>query len=181
MMRPAGLFYHQGTALLHNIVRYVDESGAASLLDMDYVRDTMDYRALLTAVGRITRDHRDVEAAFRRMVFNVLARNRDDHAKQHAFLMDAKGTWKLAPAYDLTFAAGTGAEHALTVNGKGKDIARADLLAVASGYQLKAAGDIIEEVAATVARFGEFAAKYGVSKGSITDIQRAIADALAML
>jgi len=161
--------------------RRIHLASAASLLDMDYVRDTMDYRALLTAVGRITRDHRDVEAAFRRMVFNVLARNRDDHAKQHAFLMDAAGVWRLAPAYDLTFAAGTGAEHALTVNGKGKDIARADLLAVASGYQLKAAGDIIEEVAATVARFGEFAAKYGVSKGSITDIQRAIADALAML
>lgn len=161
--------------------RRVHLASVASLLDMDYVRDTMDYRALLTATSRITRDHRDVEAAFRRMVFNVLARNRDDHAKQHAFLMDASGTWRLGPAYDLTFSAGAGGEHALTINGEGKDIARADLLAVANGYQLKSADDIVEDVATTVSRFREFAATYGVSKGSIADIEHGIAGALGAL
>ncbi len=72
---------------------------------------SLDYDGFLRATLSITRDMRDVEQAFRRMVFNVLAHNRDDHVCQHAYLMDDKGEWRLAPAFDLTFSHGPGGEH----------------------------------------------------------------------
>ncbi|PKP97266.1 MAG: type II toxin-antitoxin system HipA family toxin, partial [Alphaproteobacteria bacterium HGW-Alphaproteobacteria-13] len=62
---------------------------------------SLDYDGFLKATLAITRDVRDLEQAFRRMLFNILAHNRDDHVRQHAFLIDAKGEWHLAPAFDL--------------------------------------------------------------------------------
>src|SRR5665213_321567 len=83
------------------------------------------YDMLLRATHAITRRADDVSAAFQRMVFNVLACNRDDHTRQHAYLMDASGDWRLAPAYDLTFSRGPGGEHYLDVEGEGRRPTRA--------------------------------------------------------
>lgn len=63
---------------------------------------SIDYDALLRATSAVTRHEGDVDQAFRRMVFNILAHNRDDHTRQHSYLMGADGEWRLAPAYDLT-------------------------------------------------------------------------------
>jgi serine/threonine-protein kinase HipA len=149
-------------------------ASAATLLNMDYDRDNIGYETLLTLVSRMTRDHRDVEAAYRRMVFNVLARNRDDHAKQHSMLMSSDGVWELGPAYDLTFSPGPGGEHYLTVNGRGRDISYADLLAVANEHHIKAAHDIIDQVAQAVGEFGTFAGRYDVSTQSMAAITQAL-------
>ena len=78
-------------------------------------------RPLLKATRLLTRDQRELRAQFRRMVFNVLAHNRDDHTRNHAFMMDREGRWRLAPAYDLTFAQGPGGEHSMSVGGEGRD------------------------------------------------------------
>ncbi len=67
----------------------------------------------------MTRDSTEVLQMFRRMVFNIYARNRDDHAKNHAFLMDADGKWRLSPAYDLTFSSGPAGNTAPTWRGRG--------------------------------------------------------------
>ena len=62
-----------------------------------------------------TRHAGDQDEMFRRMAFNVLAHNRDDHLKNHAFLMDAGGGWRLSPAYDVSFSDGPGGEHHLAI------------------------------------------------------------------
>lgn len=149
-------------------------ASAASLLHADYERDAVSYEALLQVVRGVTHDQREVEAAYRRMVFNVLSGNRDDHAKQHTFLMSADGKWTLGPAYDLTFSPGPNGEHYLTVNGRGKDIARADLMNVATDQGIKSAPDVIAEVAGAVSRFGQYAKIYGVTNSSTTAIAAAI-------
>ena len=96
--------------------------------------------------------------------FNVLSHNRDDHARQFTFLMSRDGRWRLAPAYDLTFAPGPGGEHSTPVLGRGKDIDRERLLALARYADLKdaEARDIIDCVANAVADWDRFAASCDV-------------------
>jgi serine/threonine-protein kinase HipA len=98
---------------------------------------------------------------FRRMCFNVVARNLDDHTKNTSFLMDPQGEWHLAPAYDITFAYDPGnvwlRQHQMSINGKRSDIARDDLLAVAKAMNIKKAGAIVDEVVAGVNNWKKFA------------------------
>lgn len=78
---------------------------------------------------------------YRRMVFNVIARNCDDHTKNFAFMMDKTGQWRLAPAFDISHAYRPDStwvnQHALSINGKRKDITRPDLLTVAKKMNIK--------------------------------------------
>lgn len=124
----------------------------AALLDVDFRTATLDYAELLKVVRLTTRDQRAVEQMFRRMVFNVRAMNRDDHLKNHAFLMDRSGAWRLAPAYDLSFSHGPGGEHTLLVGGEGRRPGPAQFEAVAAkvGIKPKRAVEIVEEVDAAV-------------------------------
>ena len=116
-------------------------------------------------------EKRELRQLYRRMVFNVLARNQDDHTKNIAFLMDKRGRWRLAPAYDVTYAynpsgAWTG-QHQMSVNGKRDGFERADLLAVAKRYRLgtrPAMVALLEEVDAAVGRWREFAEAAGVER-----------------
>lgn len=136
---------------------------------------SLDYDGFLRATLSITRDMRDVEQAFRRMVFNILAHNRDDHVRQHAFLMDSDGEWCLAPAFDLTFSHGPGGEHYMAVMGEGRDITRAQVeaLGIRHGIAAKRITRIVEEVRAAVANWGMFAADCNVGP-SRTDIAAAL-------
>jgi serine/threonine-protein kinase HipA len=105
-----------------------------------------------------------VEEQFRRMVFNVLARNQDDHVKNIAFLMDKQGRWSLSPAFDVTYSYNPQgdwtASHQMTVNGKRDGISLADFEAVARVASMKRgrAAAIHEEVRASVARWMDHAA-----------------------
>jgi len=94
---------------------------ASGLLEVDHSVPQIDYDVLLKAVRMLTRDMGHVQQVFRRMVFNVLARNRDDHSKNHAFEMGLEGSWRPTPAYDLTLSAGPNGEHSLAVSGEGRD------------------------------------------------------------
>lgn len=126
---------------------------------------SLDYDGFMRATLSITRDMRDVEQAFHRMVFNVLAHNRDDHVRQHAFLMDEKGEWHLAPAFDLTFSHGPGGEHYMAVEGEGRAITRVhvEALGVRHGIAPKRIAAIVEKVRATVADWVRFASECGVT------------------
>jgi len=137
---------------------------------------SLDYDGFLSATLSITRDMRDVEQAFRRMVFNILAHNRDDHVRQHAYLMDMDGEWRLAPAFDLTFSHGPGGEHYMAVMGEGRDITRAQIetLGMRHGIAAKRIKRIVEEVRAAVADWGMFASDCNVG-ASRTDIAAALA------
>lgn len=108
----------------------------------------IDYDTFLRATARFTRHAADIEEAFRRMVFNVLSHNRDDHSRQHSYLMDQAGEWRLAPAYDLTYSAGPGGEHYLAVQGEGRNITQEHVLALGAihGLSPRAMTAIIDQV-----------------------------------
>lgn len=135
----------------------------------------VSYDTFLRATQAITRRKPDVEAAFRRMVFNILASNRDDHTRQHAYLMDAGGDWRLAPAYDLTYAPGPGGEHYLDIEGEGRNPTRAHVLQLGARHSLdaKAVAAMVEEVRAAVARWPAFGDAAGVTKASAKEIATA--------
>lgn len=105
---------------------------ACGLLHAEHRHASLDYENLVKLAKVLTGDVREVEKVVRLMVFNVKAGNRDDHAKNFSFLLDAQNHWKMAPAYDLTPSAGFGGEHSSMVNDKGRDITDADLAAAAS-------------------------------------------------
>ena len=111
----------------------------AGLLDADFRLPSLDYATLMLATQRLTADYREVVKAFERCVVNVMAHNRDDHAKNFAFTRDAAGHWRLSPAFDLTFSFGPGGEHTTSVAGEGRSPARADLLRAAEQGGVKSA------------------------------------------
>lgn len=139
------------------------------------------YDLFLRATLAITRRADDVAAAFRRMVFNVLACNRDDHTRQHAYLMGAAGEWRLAPAFDLTYAPGPGGEHYLDVEGEGRRPTRARVTSLGKrhGIDARRMATVIEEVAAAVADWPAQAKNAGVSKESMQMVQGALAQVRA--
>ncbi|MDR2990516.1 MAG: HipA domain-containing protein [Burkholderiaceae bacterium] len=109
----------------------------AAALDADFRLPALDYETVLLATARITGDYRETLKAFHRCVFNVLTHNRDDHAKNFAFCMDAEGRWKLSPAFDLNFSHGPGGQHSTSVAGEGTTPGRRHLLQVAQRGGLK--------------------------------------------
>lgn len=100
---------------------------------------SLDYDGLLKLTRLLTKDEREVRQMFLRMIFNVLARNRDDHAKNHAFRMAPDGTWRTTPAYDLTLSSGPGGEHNLTIAGEGRNPGLGDILKIAANAMIPAA------------------------------------------
>jgi serine/threonine-protein kinase HipA len=126
------------------------------------------YDMFLRATRAITRRTDDVAAAFQRMVFNILAHNRDDHTRQHAYLMDTNGEWRLAPAYDLTYAPGPGGEHYLDVEGEGRHPTRAHVVKLGKRHGLseKHIAEIIDKTRAAVSGWPKFAKSAGVSATS---------------
>ena len=110
----------------------------------------------------------EVEELFRRMVFNIVARNHDDHVKNTSFLMDRAGRWSLSPAYDLTFAYNPAGEwtgaHQMSANGKHDGFEMGDLLAAAAHMSISKAKAkrIVEEVVESAKRWLEFAERAGV-------------------
>lgn len=124
------------------------------LLHVDYNDPgASSYEEYLRMILRLGMPHGQVLEGFRRMVFNVFAVNQDDHVKNLSFHMDPEGRWRLTPAYDLTFAKGGGwtASHQMRVNDKRAGLVRADLLAVAEAFGIRAPSRIIDGVRDAVA------------------------------
>ena len=136
------------------------------------------YEQALLLVRRLGMSTLEVEQLFRRMVFNVVARNQDDHVKNIAFLMDRSGAWSLAPAYDVTWAWKPGHpwfdSHQMTINGKRNAFALSDLRAVARGAGLKQgrAEAVLEEVSGAVADWSQIAQEVDVDEPIATEIAR---------
>jgi serine/threonine-protein kinase HipA len=110
----------------------------AALLDADFRLPALDYETVLLATQRLTASYGETLKAFERCVFNVLTHNRDDHAKNFAFVLGRDDRWHLSPAFDLTFSFGPGGEHSTSVAGEGRLPTRMHLLKVARGGGLKA-------------------------------------------
>lgn len=126
------------------------------------------YEQALFVIRQLGLPMQAIEQMFRRMVFNVMARNQDDHVKNIAFLMDKKGQWSLAPAFDVTYSynpQGTWtASHQMSVNGKRDDFVLDDFRACARTAAMKRgrAETIIDEVRTVVARWPDYADAAGV-------------------
>ncbi len=125
---------------------------ASGLLHADHKLPSLDYQDLLKFAMWLTRDIKQVKEQFRRAAFNLLAVNRDDHAKNHGYVMDVSGKWQLAPVYDITFSSGPGEEHWTAYLGEGRNPGKKSLLRLAEIVSIseKDAEVIIEEVRSAV-------------------------------
>lgn len=122
-------FDRRGTERIHML-------SASALLEHSHRLPTLDYQMLMKLTLALTESYKEVEKLYRLMCFNVFAHNRDDHAKNFAFLYEPETGWRLAPAYDLTYSNSTGGEHATMVNGNGSNPSIKDIYAVAEAIGL---------------------------------------------
>ena len=124
------------------------------------------YEGLFQTMRALVLPYPQAEQLFRRMVFNVMARNCDDHAKNFSFMMDKQGEWKLAPAFDVCHAYRPGSiwvsRQSLSVNGKRENFTRDDLLNVAMQMNIKRGAQIISEIQQTVNKWPQYADQTGV-------------------
>lgn len=124
--------------------------------------------------------YREIEQFYRRMVFNCLAVNQDDHVKNISFIMDRTGKWTLSPAYDVTFSYNPANKwlraHQMTVNGKTIEIGLSDLLEAGNkmGIKERRCKDIISEVSSAVSRFSSFAEHAGINEKTYAYINSVI-------
>ena len=134
------------------------------------------YDELFRLTRYLTGNQQDLYELYRRMVFNIIGRNQDDHAKNFAFLMDEKGTWSLSPAYDITYANGTGytKNHQLSLRGKTNDFTKNDLLEIAKLHSLKEniAKEIIEQTIDIFSTFRSRAKELEINEESINKIEK---------
>ena len=148
----------------------------AALFGLDFRTANLDYIELLKLTHALTRDERQVHEMMRRMIFNVRAVNRDDHLKNHAFMMDHTGRWSLAPAYDLSYSYGRGGLHSLSVAGNRHQPGRIHFhdVARAIGIERETVWDMIAKVDDALSRWPEFAEACAVPKLLRRSIQDAI-------
>jgi len=183
-MGPTRLFEESGRR--HFMARRFDRTETGDKLHMQSLAalthyDFNDpgayaYEQAFLAIRRLGLPARDIEQQFRRMAFNVMARNQDDHVKNIAFLMDRSGTWRLSPAFDVIWAynpAGAWtSRHQMSLNGKRDGFAVEDLMAVArsAGISTVKARTMLQRVRDAVGRWPDFAAQAGVKPGWIRQI-----------
>lgn len=149
---------------------------AAGALNSNFRIPSVDYLSLLRLTRLMTKDQREVEKAFLQCVFNVVFNNRDDHAKNFSFLLDANKNWKLSPAYDLTFSSGPGGEHQMDVYGEGKNPSKDHLLKLAEKTDIdkKTALLQMEKVCRVAEKFKKYAMKEDIRAETISEMDKAI-------
>jgi serine/threonine-protein kinase HipA len=156
-------FDREGGEIKHHIQTFC----ALKHFDFNLV-NSFSYEQLFQTMRELKLSYQDTEQMFRRMVFNVLAQNCDDHTKNFSFRLKKDGKWELSPAYDICYAYSPDnrwiSQHALSMNNKRKDITKEDLLNVEKTIKPKKAESIIEEIYDTVSQWNNFADKENVSK-----------------
>lgn len=141
---------------------------------------SFSYEQLFQTMRELKLSYSDAEQLFRRMVFNVMARNCDDHTKNFAFRLKQGGTWELAPAYDICHAYKPDhqwvSQHALSINGKRKGILIEDLLTIGKSIKCKNASKIIEEIKETLMHWKRFANEAEVAPALRDAIDKTLLD-----
>lgn len=172
-MSPCRIMEENGRA--HFMTKRFDRDGnkkihmttLCAMSHLDYKQKaTHDYAQYFITIKQLGLEYQDMEEAFRRMAFNVMAANCDDHTKNISFVLTEWGSWQLAPAYDVTHAFNPDGvwthQHLMSVNGKFTDITREDLLAVANRFGIGTAKKIIHEVGEAVKAWPNIAQTTGV-------------------
>ncbi len=148
----------------------------SGLVHSNFRLPSLDYEDLLALTGALTKDIREVEKMFRLAVFNVMAHNRDDHAKNFSFLMNEFGEWKLSPAYDLTFSSGPGGEQSTMVMGEGQNITTKHLtkLGLEAKLSKEFIENVIEQTRSALSKWSALSKEFGVSQSNREIIQKSI-------
>jgi serine/threonine-protein kinase HipA len=132
------------------------------------------YDELLRLTRYLTGSQQAVNEQFKRMIFNLVGRNQDDHAKNFAFTMDKNGTWKMTPAYDITYSNGTGytKNHQLSLNGKVNDFTQSDILQLAKKHSIKEslAKEYLEQIFEVFSQFKNKAKELDLKKQTVDRI-----------
>jgi serine/threonine-protein kinase HipA len=152
----------------------------AAMLHYDFNRpDAYSYEQALKTVLNLGMPMRDVEQQFTRAVFNVVARNHDDHVKNIAYLMNKQGGWRLSPAFDVAYsynpAGAWTSRHQMSVNDKRDGFVLDDLVALAGtgGIKRRKALGIVERVDAAVSEWRSFAAESGIDERTAKHVETA--------
>jgi len=136
------------------------------------------YEQLFQTMRELRLPYPAAEQMFRKMVFNVLARNCDDHTKNFAFMLKKNSEWQLAPAYDLCHAYRPDSiwvsRHALSVNGKRENITFDDFMEVAKNMNIKKAKDIVAQINEVVSNWKNYARKVNVDTQLIKAIEKTL-------
>ncbi|PHR70848.1 MAG: phosphatidylinositol kinase [Lutibacter sp.] len=151
---------------------------ASGLLHDNFRLSSLDYGHIMNAAFQLENHINGYEKVFRLACFNMLAHNRDDHSKNFAFLMNEKGKWQFAPAYDLTFSSSSHGQHSTTINGEGVNPTQKHLLKLAENFDMKNAVHILEEVKQSINNWTTFANQANVSKASTKLIEKVIENQL---
>ena len=160
--------------------------GALMHLDYNQPRSS-GYEALADCAHRLKIGKDGIDQIFRRMVFNVVAMNNDDHVKNFSFLMDRTGKWRLSPAYDLTFSYNPEnfwlREHQMTINGKSKNISYDDLMQCGKtmGLSKRKIDSIINEVIVAASNWSHLAYSFNLNSKAIEYIDTLITDQISRL
>ena len=175
-MMPSKLFEENGRA--HFMTKRFDREGSyikhhiqtlCAMKHFDYNRITSySYEQLFQTMRELKLTYAEAEQMFRRMVFNVIARNCDDHTKNFSFILKKGNKWELAPAYDICYAYRPKSDwvshHALSINGKRENITREDLVSIGRSIRNKKSDDIIDEINEKVHQWRKYADEAGVRK-----------------
>lgn len=187
-MMPSKLLEENGRA--HFMTKRFDRDGGSTkhhiqtfcaINHFDYNEVTsFSYEQLFQTMRELQLSYPEAEQMFRRMVFNVMSRNCDDHTKNFSFRLKKNGVWELAPAYDLCHAYSPNhqwvSQHALSIHGKRTGIVKKDLIAIGNAIHCKRTTSIIEEIETHVMNWMEYAKDVDVAKKMSTAIYKTIRD-----
>lgn len=148
-----------------------------SLVGVDFrMQKASSYETLFRTMKRLRSNYQQLEQQFRRAVFNVVARNHDDHVKNFSFLMDKQGNWKISPAYDLTYSYKPGGTwtsvHQSSINGKFDDFKRSDLIEFGKIFGVKNSKLIIQEIIDSVSKWDQIAQEVDIPKSITSTINK---------
>jgi len=147
-----------------------------SLVGIDFkIQKASSYETLFRTMKRLKCNYQQLEQQFRRAVFNVVARNHDDHVKNFSFLMNKKGDWKISPAYDITYSYSPGGTwtsvHQSSINGKFDNFKQSDLIDFGKNFGIKNNKSIIQEVIESVSKWDQLAKEIDIPKTTISTIK----------
>ncbi len=184
-MSECRLLHENGRA--HFLTKRFDRVGHAKLhmqslcgiAHYDYnAAGAYGYEQVFEVMRRLRLPKTDAIQLYRRLIFNVVTRNQDDHTKNIGFLMGPDGGWRLAPAFDLIYAHNPHGrwthQHQMTINGKRDHFTRDDLQAVGASIGIARPGDILEEIVDVVATWPDIAHEVGVDPGRAAEIGRTL-------
>ncbi|MEH6551052.1 MAG: type II toxin-antitoxin system HipA family toxin [Pseudomonadales bacterium] len=148
----------------------------AGMLNLNFRIAMVGYSDLLKVCSRLTGSHKETTQLFRRMLFNIMSGNRDDHSKNFSFMMDETRNWINSPAYDIVYNNGMNGEHTMDINGKGRNFTLDDINELAKLFSIskKQVISMISDVSESLAIWQHEAHHYDIPKHQIVEISEYI-------